>query len=198
MNSRNLSNYVLIGVVAFVLSIGVGYATFNATIKINGTATVKASSWKVKFDNLSEVNKTGTAEVIDAPVIENDDDTHIGDYKVSLTTPGDSISYTFDVVNEGTFDAEISSLIIGSPVCEGTATDEAQAKKDAANVCSNLTYTLTYADGTDLIAGDKLASGNTKSLKMTITYNSDTDASELPTNDVSISGLDSSIIYTQS
>lgn len=180
-------------VLALVAVIGITYAAFSQTLNINGTASVSVSSWKIKFANLSEVQKTGTATEITAPTI-NTNDTTIGDFAVKLDTPGDSISYTFDVKNEGTFNAEVSSITIPTPTCTGMGE---QAAVDAENVCKNLSYTLTYADGTAIQTGDKLNASESKSMKLTLTYKGDINTNELPNNDVAISDLATSIIYGQ-
>lgn len=194
MNNQKLKSYVILGAIACICCIGIGYAAFSTSLTINGSATVKSAAWDIKYANLASAVKTGTAKEVTAPTISNND-THIGDYAVTLTTPGDSIKYTFDIKNEGTFDAEISSVLVGTPECTGTGTN---ATTDAANVCKNLTYTLTYADGTKVQAGDALAANTSvENVTLTLTYNPNTTAAELPKNDVAISGLEVSTIYSQ-
>lgn len=189
------TKYIKIGVAlaAFLLCGTIVYAGFTQQLDIQGNATVKKSSWAIKFTNLQPVVKTGTATEVTAPTI-NTNDTKISDYDVTLTTPGDSVTYDFDVTNEGTFDAKISSITIPKPTCAGSGVN---AEADKTNVCNNLTYTLTYADGTQLAVDDTLTSGETKSLKLTLTYLSSINAEQLPTEDVSISNLAISVIYAQ-
>lgn len=189
------TKYIKIGVAlaAFLLCGTIVYAGFTQQLDIQGNATVKKSSWAIKFTNLQPVVKTGTATEVTAPTI-NTNDTKISDYDVTLTTPGDSVTYNFDVTNEGTFDAKISSITIPKPTCAGSGVN---AEADETNVCNNLTYTLTYADGTQLAVDDTLTSGETKSLKLTLTYSSSINAEQLPTEDVSISNLAISVIYAQ-
>ena len=189
------TKYIKIGVAlaAFLLCGTIVYAGFTQQLDIQGNATVKKSSWAIKFTNLQPVVKTGTATEVTAPTI-NTNDTKISDYDVTLTTPGDSVTYDFDVTNEGTFDAKISSITIPKPTCAGSGVN---AEADKINVCNNLTYTLTYADGTQLAVDDTLTSGETKSLKLTLTYLSSINAEQLPTEDVSISNLAISVIYAQ-
>ncbi len=190
---RKIKVLMIAAICISVVALGVGFAAFSTNLTINGTGKVTASSWKVKFQNLVEVSKTGTATEVTAPTI-NTNDTNIGDYDVTFTTPGDSISYTFDVKNAGTFDAELTSITIPTPTCTGTG---ATAEADATKVCDNLTYTLTYADGTALAVGDTLAKDEVKNLKLTLTYSAATTAEQLPANDVQIGNLAISIIYGQ-
>ena len=193
---NNKTKYITLGIalVAFLLCGTIVFASFTQQLDIQGKATVKKSSWSIKFANLQPVVKTGTATEVTEPTI-NTNDTKISEYDVTLTTPGDSVSYSFDVVNAGTFNAKISSITIPTPSCEGNGTN---AATDATNVCDNLTYTLTYADGSPIAVGDALNAGATKSLKLTLTYSSSITANLLPTDDVAISNLAIAIIYAQS
>lgn len=185
---------IAIALVAFILGGTIAYASFTQQLDIQGKATVKKSSWSIKFTNLQPVIKTGTATEVTAPTI-NTNDTKISEYDVTLTTPGDSVTYKFDVVNEGTFNAKISSITIPTPTCTGTGTN---ATTDETNVCDNLTYTLTYADGSPIAVDDTLDAGETKSLKLNLLYSSSVSAVQLPSNDVAVSNLAISIIYAQS
>lgn len=193
MNNKKTKIIVAIAVLLIIAVVGVGFAAFSTNLTINGTGKVKASSWKIRFDNLSAADLSGTATEVTAPTISNND-THIGDYSVNFTTPGDSVVYTFDVKNEGTFNAKISSIIIGTPVCTGNGTN---ATADAEKVCQNLTYSLTYADGTSITENDTLNAEETKHLKLTLKYNDSVTSEQLPTDDVAITGLGTTIVYSQ-
>lgn len=190
-------SFGVMGIIVLCVTIsaifGIVYAAFTQNLTINGKATVKKSSWSIKFSNLGTVQKTGSAAQVTAPTI-NTNDTKISEYSVSLTKPGDSITYTFDVVNDGDYDAKLSTITIPTPTCTKTTNG---TDADATNVCSNLTYSLTYDDGTALAVNDTLNAGATKSMKLTLTYNSNASAAQLPTADVSISNLGITLTYTQ-
>ena len=184
----------VVALIVAVLALGVGFAAYSQTLTINGSGEVKASSWQVRFENLSSVNTTGTANEVTAPTI-NTNDTNIGEYDVTFQTPGDSISYTFDIANNGTFDAEISSISIPTPECTGNGT---HATTDAAKVCSNLEYKLTYTDGGAIVSqNDTLNHGEKKNVTLTLTYKDTITAEQLPQDDVNISNLGINIIYSQ-
>ena len=189
-------NYKLALIVALIVStvaITIGYASFSEALKINGDAIVNHSSWVIKFTNLQPASLLGTAEEITPPEIDAKATTLSG-YNVKFTTPGDSVSYTFDVANEGTFKGKITSLDIATPICTGNGDN---AVNDAANVCNHLLYTLTYSDGTALSVGDLLNSETSKTLILTLTYKDDITAEELPNNDVAVSNLAVTINYGQ-
>lgn len=187
-------------VIALVAMIGIVYAAYSQTLNINGDATVKANSWKIKFANLSAAKLKGEATEVTAPTINNND-TNIGDYSVLLSKPGDSVEYTFDIVNEGTFDAESTMLFMNpTPTCTGTG---ANAEEDAAKVCKHLTYEYSLP-GAAMISGQitdgkiNLAQGTKlESMGIKLTYSADVPAEDLPTNDVAISGLNAYITFVQ-
>jgi len=201
---RNLG--IVGGIVALgliVLFVGIVYAGYNQDLTINGSGTVKLSSWKILFTNVSAPNLGGTAKQVTPPGITA---TKIGDYAVTLTTPGDSVSYEITVRNDGTFDAEISSITIPTPTCTGSGEN---AETDAANVCKYLTYTLQNKpaepeegeepeEATPVQVGDALGAQQEKVFILTLTYGSTITSSELPKNDVTISNLSIPIIYSQS
>ena len=153
---------------AVVVLFGITYAAFTQTLTINGTATAISTTWDVHFANLRPVEnnevkglKVGTAKQLTAPSIgaySGVNSTAIGTYSVSLTSPGDSIAYIFDVVNDGDYNVGISSVgtpangNVITPTCQGTHEDSTQAATDAANVCSHLKYTLYYYDTTNNVA----------------------------------------------
>ena len=186
-------NYVVFGVLALVVSlvaVSLAYAGFSQTLTVNGTATVKAASWNVHFTNLRAVTNTGNASETTHPTLTA---TNIGDYAVVLRTPGDSITYTFDVENTGTFDAEWTGLSMNStPTCSGDT--------NATNVCNNITYEL-FENTTKKTAADHsilAANGGKKTYKLVITYLTSNSTSVLPaTNDVSVSGLGVTFTYEQ-
>lgn len=189
-NKKTLYSFVALSLVLSVIGISVGFAAMSTELNLNGSASVTPATWKIKFNNLSAPTITGSATVENAPVITSD--THIGNYEVQLTKPGDSVVYTFDIVNSGSIDAELSSYTFANPTITGTG---ASAANDETIVSNNLVYTLTYADGSAINANDTLDKNTTKSLKLTVGYSA--TASALPANAVTISGMDVTFVYGQ-
>ena len=172
---------ILVGAVA----VGFVYAGFTGTLNINGTGNVVSSKWDVYFANLSNAVTTGTANVVTPATINPK--TKIGDYYVELASPGDSVTYTFDVVNDGNFDAILTTLTKSTPTCTPSAT-----------LCSYLTYTLKYtSDNTNVAADDELLAGETKNMTLVLTLRSDTPASALSSTELSVTGLGITLLYSQ-
>ena len=161
------------------------YATFTGQLNINGSAVGRESKWDIHFENVSSITTSGTSKVLNShqPVINSNNPTQIQDYEVSLTSPSDSISFTFDVVNDGNYNAKITSVNVGTPECTSTDT------VSATNMCNNLTYSITYASGTIIQTNDLVYAKDKVTMKVTLTFNDISDASLLPTVGVSISNL---------
>lgn len=190
-NKKVLYGLVALALVLSVVGISIGFAAMSTDLTINGSAEVVPSSWDIKFKDLSSPTITGDAEVTTAPTITSD--THIGNYAVKLTKPGDSVTYTFKVANDGTIDAKLTDFIKATPTFTGTG---ATASADATIVQNNFEYTVTYSDDTAITKNtDELDAESYKTVKLVVGYKA--DATELPTNTVTISGLDVTFTYGQ-
>ncbi len=193
------------------VGISIGFSALSTTLTINGVANVSGMSFKIEFQNLSDATLTGNAQKITDPVISADK-TEISSYNVNFLDPGDSISYTFQIANNGTINAKLSQIIRNTISCEGYGNSE-QATTDANNVCANLEYTLKYQEAqphyddsfvytsssTDIEVNDILNSGDVKDMVLTLKYKSPTDSETItePEDDVSISNLGIELIYSQ-
>ena len=190
-NKKVLYGLVALALVLSVVGISIGFAAMSTDLTINGSAEVVPSSWDIKFKDLSSPTITGDAEVTTAPTITSD--THIGNYAVKLTKPGDSVTYTFKVANDGTIDAKLTDFIKATPTFTGTG---ATASADATIVQNNFVYTVTYSDDTAITKNtDELDAESYKTVKLVVGYKD--DATSLPTNAVTISGLDVTFTYGQ-
>ena len=157
----------IISVAALIITIiclTVAFAALSQTLTINGAATLDAASWGIKFENLSDGEITGDATINDRAVIA-DDLVTINNIDVSLSTPGDSVTYTVDLVNEGTINAEIYS--IETP----TLTEEQERY---------ISFKVTYDNGEEVKQGDILNSGTTKNLTIKIEFKKDITEEDLP------------------
>ena len=181
---------------AVIVVLGIVYAAFTQQLTINGSATGRSSSWKIYFSRLTGPTLNGTAKQLTAPTIQNNA-TKIGDYSVTVTSPGDYVEYEFDVTNDGDYDATLTNLSMNSNTeltYEGSGDNEVN---DENNVKSQIEYTLKYSDGTTVAEDDTLKSKETKTMRLRLTYKSFNDATLLPKADVAISGLGISLTYTQ-
>lgn len=110
-------NIAIIGVVAFILAVAVGYALFSDTLTINGTATAKGD-FDVEFTSIGEIKKVGYTETTD----DNGDGTaaniaKISDDKNTLTItvnkldyPGAYVEIPVTITNKGSIPAKLKSI----------------------------------------------------------------------------------------
>ena len=186
MKSEKFQNIALGVLFVAVITLTIAYAAMSQQLNItaSGTVTNKTASWNVHFTDMT-CTESGKAEITTQPTTIATDITGLA---FKIKAPGDSVTCTFGVQNEGLLNAVIANY---SPL-EGTCTDTTIANK--------LSYSIKYAAGdTDAgdtpAQGDTLTSGQTRNLVMTITYAQ--DATYLPENDVAISNINSHFTYEQ-
>ncbi len=170
-----------------VIGLSIAYAAMSEVLSISGTAKMNSANWKIKFENL-KAEKTGDATFV-VPTIS---DTSLMNYEVNLTKSGDSVTFTFDVYNNGNIDAVLGTLTKGKPECSGVGSN---GVNDANIVCNNITYNLKYSDNNVVKEGDSLEKGTFKTMVLSLQYNS--DSTILPNDDVIVRGLDINLIYDQ-
>lgn len=183
-----------------VIAVSVAFAAYTSALTIKGSATAKATKWKVIFKDLgtavtgNDGGVTSTAREVTAPTIVGE--TSIETYNVELKTPGDYVTYNFKIKNDGDFPAKIDSgFAVPTPTCTQGASGTAA---DATNVCGNLTYTLKYVTGgADVSVNDTFAVGEEKEVQLKIYYNKNATTAQLPADDVTISNLNISIPFVQ-
>lgn len=181
---------VLIATLAIaIIGIGLSFASMSTVLDIHGYASMNTANWDVHFENLTQATITGEAIEEEKPVITNKS-TSISTFGVKLIAPKDTVSYSFEVKNAGGIEAKLTSVTIPTPTCTGTGITK---DEDEKLVCPNLTYTLTYRDGTKLAVGDVLKKGESKKLILKLSY----QGSSLPVNEINITNLAIAMIYSQ-
>lgn len=107
---KNIKIMAFIALIVSVLSLAIAYTAMSKTAKINRNSTITDSRWNVHFDSL-ESKTSGDAKIIKYPALKYDK-TYIGDFSISLTKPGDSVLFTYDVVNSGNLKAKYERTLI--------------------------------------------------------------------------------------
>ena len=168
-------NNVLIAVlIVLIISTVVAFARLSTRLNINGQASIDAATWKIEFDNksLTEVSNVGNLK----PTVALSNTTF--QLSVKLVKPLDSITYTFDVVNNGDIDATVTKVI--TPDIN-------------AFLANQLTYKFTYLNGDEIKEGDLLPVGSRKTLMIFIAYD---DVDSLSSESIPLD-LTSSILFKQ-
>lgn len=193
----------MLAVIVAVLGVSVVWAAYTAELNIKGSGTVQGANWSVVFVDLgqavtgNEAGMTSYAREVTAPAIAGN--TSIETYKVELKTPGDYVTYTFKIKNNGDFPAKIDTgFAMPTPTCApaeaGSATEQ-----DASNVCGNVSYTLTYTAGSKaaVAVGDTFEPGEAKEVMLKLAYNKAATTAQLPKDDIEISNLNITIPFIQ-
>ena len=191
MEKKRNSQTIIIAILAVaVLFMSVGFAAFAQTLNIQGNVTVEPTKWSVHWDTTSYSQTTGSVPVLNGslttgttPTLTNTDVT----FGARLTKPGDFAEFSIDAINDGDFDAKLTSITL-SPLTT------AQSKY--------LTYTVTYngveysATTTGLNISLPATGTNTVTVKVRVEYITPGQASELPTEATNIT-LSASFDYEQ-
>lgn len=158
----------------FLVGIGLGYALVTTKLEIDGIVHVKDARWNVHFANFQEI--TGSVNPISDPTVSG---TSIN-FSAMVTNPGDFYGFTIDVTNQGTINANISSLLFTPDFSDIDYIDS----------------TFEYSNGIQIDEGDVLAAGKTKTIKVILEYKDDLNAELYPITDQSFN-VDISLNYEQ-
>lgn len=156
-------------------SIGVGYAALTSTISINGTTQITSAKWDVHFANYS-LGANTSGNCAQPSITENG--TKLTISKIGLSA-GTEVEYYVDVVNAGTIDARLSS-VIKSKLTPGE---------------KYLKYTVTYGFNMPIKENDLLKAGTSERIRISIVYSDDKTLA--PTTQETVSDLTFKIDYVQ-
>ena len=176
---KNVKGILLLLVIA-VLIMSVGFAVYSQSLNINGTVTVKASKWDIRYN--STYTETTNSEVASAKSYSGDT---TFSFTVTLNEPGDFYEATVEAENFGTFDAKMKKITMSS-----LTTDQAKY----------LSYTVTYGGTAYTATTDDLnvalAAGAKAPVKVRVEYLQPANSDDLPENDVVVT-VTGSLDYEQ-
>ena len=150
MEARH-KNTLIISLIAIVFVMAVGYAAFAQTLNINGSASI-TSKWEVRLDR-SGANKTTDSQMGTDPTasIIVDGDGLTADFQAEFISPGDSVTYTIPIVNNGTIDARLSTLSISGTNLSSSPAGNLTGNTVVESNDGNIRYTVT-SPGTSTLA----------------------------------------------
>lgn len=174
MKTKKTRSLIIAVMALAIVATTVAYAALQTTLNISGSIAKKGGSWDIHFENVSNITNYGSA-TLTPPKIESSKLS----FSTTLAKPGDYISFTVDVKNNGTIDAVLSSVILSG-------------EQDAKS--KDITYTATYSDGTGIAKNDKLNIGDKKTIKILVKYD---DVSSISSTDQQITlGLTLNYVQT--
>ena len=163
---------VVVVLLIVVAGLTIAFAALSTTLNINGTAYLDAAKWGIRFENLSSPTKIGSATTTGTAKIEETKSAEINGINVNLSTPGDKVVYTVDLVNEGTINAKIDKI-------EKTQLTSEQQRY--------LTFKVTDQNGKEISQDYILSAGETRNLTITIEFIKDLTKEDLPKQTSTIS-----------
>ncbi len=158
---NNGKKLVLGGLVALVCLLVVGFAAFGSQLTIKGTARV-STAWDVHISSIIANNLVGGAQNVSAAVGEGG---LSATFETDLKNPGDSVTYTVTVVNDGTVAAKLSDIKFYQ------TQDQTPANKPA------ITYSYSQ-DKIDTSDHAKLAAGEEITFDVTVKFTDDYNAED--------------------
>ena len=172
--------YIFLGIVIIIVGVLIWRLSFSyATMDqgYTGRNIVSGDKWGINIVNVSDVEKTGNAELVR-------DVSTIGttlNFSAVLFKPGDKISFNIDVINTSVLDAELYALTL-------TGLNDIDGE--------NISYTILPLDDsvihTDTSDGSILKSGSKQTFNITLLY----DETVSGNNEYHLN-LGSTIIYKQ-
>lgn len=186
---------IIVVLVICITSISICYATLSTMVNITmNKFTQNSMTWNIGFETGTvsgtvSTNRSGSARCGSATATA----TTISGINPTIYA-GDKCTYTIQIQNNGTIDAEISSINITKP------SDITCSTSGSTLTCGNIIYKLRYTSSTSssLVAiGDTIAakSGSTatsKTVYLTIEHNGNAESAAY-----SQSGFEYTINFTQ-
>ena len=165
MKSMRKRNMIFMLVLALMF-ISVGYAFVYSDLKLEGLATVTKQTWNVYFDNLNVTE--GSVKPTTAASLSGEYPTTVN-YSVSLENPGDFYEFTVDVVNDGTMDAMVDSILSTN-------------NNNEISLPSYMEYKVGYSTGQEIKEKHLLETQKTLKYKVGIYFKKDITEEELQNN----------------
>ena len=194
--NKGFKSIAVIAIIVSVICISIAFAALQATLKIEGTATVKtADAWSISFTNIKNNAATLGAEEVTVPTATTTPDLS---WSALFKAPGAKYTFTATIKNNGTIPAKLESGA-GYLTTTGTAStkftysvkidnqsiNDYQGYVWAAGASKDIVVTVIF-DEEGLLTQDDLKSLNTETvtfnLNLPFTQATDADVASATTN----------------
>ncbi len=159
MRDNKPRTVALILLVVSIITLSIAFAMLSNKLTISGNAKLDPINWSIYFDNISGVDLSGDAAIVNNPEIDSNNKTKITNFNVTLNKPGDKATFTVDLVNESDITAIIDKIdtptmnykfIEFKAIYTGTNTEVAlgnviEAKKNEEPSRTNITISVYYS-----------------------------------------------------
>ena len=187
---RNTKTIIIIGLIAIVAALSIGYATLSQSFQINSSAKINAGTWNVNTTLTSSSTPctyNGDALAGITPTISGTGTITITIPQVSLSLPGDTVVCTVPIKNNGSINAVLKSIDVTAP----TISNNSYSSLFTASVAYNGT---TYTGSN---SGLSIALNTNDTKNVVITYTFSASATTLPSTAVTLTGLQAELYYEQ-
>ena len=175
-------NAAIIILAIAIIFMSVGYAVFSTQLELNGVTRIESSKWSVLFQNPTKYSST---TITDDKIskFELTDTTSVSfDATLGLN---DTFSFVVDVVNDGTFDAKLTSWTL---TAKKNDTNESVGISEDGTSYTNgyLTYSVKWLYGNALAENEILphrvtgSTDNVKKLLVTIQTHAPENPADAP------------------
>ena len=204
-NDKKVKNILLLVLTIGLVTMTIAYAGLTRTLTISDNQVAITSGWNVHFAACatattaaatSGAGGTNTAFVTQQPTLT---DTTISGLRATFAKPGDKVEYYFDIVNEGSIDAILSSATYTTPAC--TSSDSSVQSSTLNTFCTNnINYSIVYTDTqTAPEVDDELYAdpGDPSVRHCKLTVELDPDTESIPSGTITVSNIGASFVYVQ-
>ena len=141
-------------IIVLIIGIACGLLVGNIT---SHKEILKEKDFDIYFSNLTTSLLHGDVFVPENPNIQS---TSLKAYDVLITNPNDYATYTFDIINDGDYDAKLISINKMLPKCISLNIPE--NIEDEKLVCDNLEYKLFYTKNNKEVKINDIIKSHTK------------------------------------
>ena len=204
-NDNKVKNILLTVLTVGLVSMTIAYAALTQTLTISDNQVTITTDWNVHFARCATATSAAatssfgsavTANITQQPELT---DTTISGLRATFQKPGDKVEFYFDVVNDGSIDATLSSATYTTPTC--TSSDSNVSASTLSTFCSqNIKYSIIdlgtgYApdENEDLLA----APGEPSVRHWLLTVELDENTQTIPSGTITVSNIGATFVYTQ-
>ena len=178
----------LVALIVAVVGLGIGFAAFTSTLTISSSAQVNPASTdftnNVGFSTSSTEMKTGTLAPNSSTYGKSATlaKTTISGIEATFTAPGQSVTYSANLVNLSAYTAYLNAVTFGSKTCTaGTGATQALVTAACGDISMSVKIgTNTYTSTNNSISSVSIASTKYLAVTVKITYASCGDRADGP------------------
>lgn len=203
-NDNKVKNILLTVLSVGLVTMTIAYAALTRTLTISDNQVTITTDWNVHFARsatatsaaATSTGSTATAAITQQPTLT---DTTISGLRATFQKPGDKVEFYFDIVNDGSIDAKLSTATYTTPTC--TSSDSGVPAATLSNFCSNnINYSIVYTDTLQAPETDDnlYAAPNEPNVRhCLLTIELDPETQTIPSGTITVSNIGATFVYVQ-